>query len=93
VDEVAAQHAKADSIIHFGKSCLSPTSRLPVLYVFGHRALDEDKCSGVFQEFFGGGGASQPVVVMYDVVFSHCIGESVVFFFFFFYASRLTHKA
>ncbi|XP_033636616.1 2-(3-amino-3-carboxypropyl)histidine synthase subunit 2-like isoform X1 [Asterias rubens] len=73
VDEVAAQHAKADSIIHFGKSCLSPTSRLPVLYVFGHRALDEDKCSGVFQEFFGGGGASQPVVVMYDVVFSHCI--------------------
>lgn len=24
VDEVAAQHADADAIIHFGRSCLSP---------------------------------------------------------------------
>ncbi|KAI3652444.1 hypothetical protein MP228_002769 [Amoeboaphelidium protococcarum] len=33
-DEVAAQHIDAQAIIHFGEACLSPTTRLPVLYVF-----------------------------------------------------------
>eukprot|EP00729_Bicosta_minor_P006355 gene6355-327_t len=35
VDEVAAEHAAADMIIHFGISCLSQASRTPVLFVFG----------------------------------------------------------
>ncbi|CAN0324231.1 unnamed protein product, partial [Ectocarpus sp. 4 AP-2014] len=35
VDEVSAQHLKADAIIHYGRACLSPTnSSVPVLYVF-----------------------------------------------------------
>ncbi|XP_022101645.1 2-(3-amino-3-carboxypropyl)histidine synthase subunit 2-like [Acanthaster planci] len=71
VDEIAAQHANADSIIHFGRACLSPTSRLPVLYVFGRRPIDEDHCCEIFQEFFG--DSSKPVVVMYDVVYAHCV--------------------
>ncbi|XP_038075027.1 2-(3-amino-3-carboxypropyl)histidine synthase subunit 2-like isoform X2 [Patiria miniata] len=71
VDEIAAQHANADSIIHFGRACLSPTSRLPVLYIFGQRPIDEDHCCQIFQEFFADG--SQPVIVMYDVVYAHCI--------------------
>eukprot|EP00041_Stephanoeca_diplocostata_P027594 m.762040 g.762040 ORF g.762040 m.762040 type:complete len:522 (+) comp23208_c1_seq14:182-1747(+) len=44
VDEVAAEHIAADMIIHYGKSCLSPTVRLPVLYVFGHSEIDTTKC-------------------------------------------------
>nr|XP_053630541.1 2-(3-amino-3-carboxypropyl)histidine synthase subunit 2-like isoform X1 [Cherax quadricarinatus] len=34
VDEVAAEHIGADAIIHFGQTCLSPTRRMPVLYIF-----------------------------------------------------------
>ncbi|EDQ87073.1 uncharacterized protein MONBRDRAFT_33491 [Monosiga brevicollis MX1] len=35
VDEVAAEHAGADLIIHFGHSCLSRTTKIPALYAFG----------------------------------------------------------
>lgn len=41
VDEVAAQHLNADLVVHYGHACLSPTSRLPVLYVFGRRTLPQ----------------------------------------------------
>ncbi|EGD77116.1 hypothetical protein PTSG_07450 [Salpingoeca rosetta] len=41
VDEVAAEHVDADVVIHFGNSCLSRTSRLPALYVFGKYPLDQ----------------------------------------------------
>ncbi|XP_046385547.1 2-(3-amino-3-carboxypropyl)histidine synthase subunit 2 [Ischnura elegans] len=34
VDEIAAEHAGCDAVIHFGRSCLSPTKKLPVLHVF-----------------------------------------------------------
>ena len=34
VDEVAAEHIGADAIIHFGPACLTPTLRLPTLYIF-----------------------------------------------------------
>lgn len=39
VDEVAAEHVNADALVHYGRSCLSPTSRLPVIYVFGRLPL------------------------------------------------------
>ncbi|XP_017847096.1 2-(3-amino-3-carboxypropyl)histidine synthase subunit 2 [Drosophila busckii] len=34
VDEIAAAHVEADSIIHFGNACRSKGSRLPVLYLY-----------------------------------------------------------
>ena len=34
VDGVAAEHVGADSVIHFGDTCFSPTEKLPVLYIF-----------------------------------------------------------
>ncbi|XP_055901991.1 2-(3-amino-3-carboxypropyl)histidine synthase subunit 2 [Eupeodes corollae] len=34
VDEIAAAHVEADSLIHFGNACRSKVSRLPVLYMF-----------------------------------------------------------
>jgi diphthamide biosynthesis protein 2 len=42
VDEIAAEHVDAHVLVHFGRSCLSPTSRLPVIYVFTRHALDLD---------------------------------------------------
>lgn len=36
VDEVAAEHVAADVLLHYGRSCLSVTRALPVIYVWGH---------------------------------------------------------
>ncbi|XP_052900802.1 2-(3-amino-3-carboxypropyl)histidine synthase subunit 2 [Anopheles moucheti] len=41
VDEIAAAHANADGVVHFGHACLSKVSRIPVLYVFFEFKLDE----------------------------------------------------
>lgn len=34
VDEVAASHVAADGVVHYGRACLTPTSTLPVLYIY-----------------------------------------------------------
>jgi diphthamide biosynthesis protein 2 len=43
-DEVTAQHVDADVMIHYGHACLTPTSRLPVFYVFSKEPLDVAHC-------------------------------------------------
>ncbi|XP_064105248.1 2-(3-amino-3-carboxypropyl)histidine synthase subunit 2-like [Macrobrachium nipponense] len=43
VDEVAAEHVGADAVIHFGRTCLSPSRRLPVLYIFTRIPIDIHK--------------------------------------------------
>ncbi|KAI1321441.1 Diphthamide biosynthesis protein 2 [Mortierella claussenii] len=72
VDEVAAQHIAADAIIHYGRSCQSPTSRLPVIYVFGKQPVDVHECASVFNGFFEKDKA-QKIILMYDVIYAHCI--------------------
>ncbi|KAF9189362.1 Diphthamide biosynthesis protein 2 [Haplosporangium sp. Z 767] len=74
VDEVAAQHISADAIIHYGRSCQSPTSRLPVIYVFGKQPVDVQDCASVFDGFFSKDKA-QKIILMYDVIYTHCIDE------------------
>eukprot|EP00945_MAST-04E_sp_MAST-4E-sp1_P008209 g8209.t1 len=46
VDEVNAEHLGADAIAHYGPSCLQPTSRLPVRYVFGKSPINVADCVG-----------------------------------------------
>ncbi|KAG0238598.1 Diphthamide biosynthesis protein 2 [Actinomortierella wolfii] len=72
VDEVAAQHIAADVIVHYGRSCQSPTSRLPVIYVFGKQPVDVQDCAKSFDGFFHV-NKSQGIILMYDVVYAHCI--------------------
>ncbi|KAK4243515.1 putative diphthamide synthesis protein-domain-containing protein [Corynascus novoguineensis] len=50
VDEIAAEHVDADVVVHYGRSCLSPTSRLPVIYVFTHHTLDHDETVTAFEK-------------------------------------------
>lgn len=40
VDEVAAEHVGAEAVIHFGHTCLSPSKRLPVLYILTKIPVD-----------------------------------------------------
>ncbi|KAG1205195.1 hypothetical protein G6F35_011794 [Rhizopus arrhizus] len=73
VDEVAAEHVNADLIVHYGRSCLSPTSRLPVLYVFGQQPIDMNHCIGEFEQTFP--NKSNPVVIMCDVEYSYAVDD------------------
>ncbi|KAJ8305393.1 hypothetical protein KUTeg_015938 [Tegillarca granosa] len=69
VDEVAAEHYNADCIIHYGRSCLSQTRRLPVLYVFGQQKIDITDFVQQIQEAIKDKNSN--IVLMYDTVYAH----------------------
>lgn len=68
VDEVAAEHVDADVVVHYGRSCLSPTARLPVIYVFTHKALPIDSVVDAFKMTYP--DPTTKVVLAADVTFS-----------------------
>lgn len=71
VDEVAAEHVGADCIVHYGGACLSPSRRLPVMYVFEKRSLDVENCAAAFRELYP--DTHTPIIILYDVNYSHAI--------------------
>lgn len=52
VDEIAAEHIGADAVVHYGRSCLSPAARLPVIYVFTQKPVDTDTIISSFLDTF-----------------------------------------
>ncbi|TDH68432.1 hypothetical protein CCR75_007666 [Bremia lactucae] len=77
VDEVAAQHLLADCIVHYGRSCLSATTKIPVIYVFGNASIDIDDCVQKLCEEIGGVDATKTLVLLYEPRYHHA--SSVVF--------------
>ena len=72
VDEIAAEHISGDCIIHFGHACLSPTTRLPVFYVFDKYSLD---VSHFVHTVCVVADNTSPVLLLYDVAYSHHLGK------------------
>ena len=67
VDEVAAEHVRADLVVHFGDACLSPVSSLPSAYVFGGAQIDLESLVAAFVERYPKAEfADQPIVLMAD---------------------------
>ncbi|PFH52498.1 hypothetical protein AMATHDRAFT_140010 [Amanita thiersii Skay4041] len=83
VDEVAAQHVDADAMVHYGYACLSRTSRLPVIYVFGKKKVDTEHCAKQLVEALQSNFLSEttssdgPVLLRHDVAYNHSAGEIV----------------
>ncbi|NXO05363.1 DPH2 synthase, partial [Rhinopomastus cyanomelas] len=73
VDELAAEHAGAEVVLHYGSACLSPCRRLPVLHIFGQQPLDIGRCAEAFRELYP--DRQSRVVVLSDVVYDHAMGE------------------
>jgi diphthamide biosynthesis protein 2 len=67
VDTVAAQHLRADWIVHFGKACLtSPHKHTPISYVFGRAELNLDRfIQGIYNE-----------LVLLESQHKQCLGEA-----------------
>ncbi|XP_047206461.1 2-(3-amino-3-carboxypropyl)histidine synthase subunit 2 [Girardinichthys multiradiatus] len=73
IDEVAAEHVGADCIVHYGSACLSPSKRLPVMYVFEKRPLDVEMCTASFRELYP--DPQTNILLLYDVNYDHAIGN------------------
>ncbi|RKF77201.1 2-histidine synthase subunit 2 [Golovinomyces cichoracearum] len=71
IDEIAAQHCDAQVIIHYGRSCLSPTTRLPIIYVFTATSLDINSIIQSFEKNFD--KKNTPVILMADIMFHNHI--------------------
>ncbi|EON69282.1 diphthamide biosynthesis protein 2 [Coniosporium apollinis CBS 100218] len=71
VDEIAAEHVDADVVVHYGRSCLSPTARLPVIYVFTTRPLALDLVFHAFKETYQ--SQDEKVILMADIPYSNHI--------------------
>lgn len=76
VDEVAAEHVDAEVVVHYGRSCLSPTARLPVIYVFTSPPLSISSVVEVFQATYP--EKDSRVIIMADIPFHTRIAEIVV---------------
>ncbi|CAL8576939.1 Diphthamide biosynthesis protein 2 [Xanthoria parietina] len=68
VDEIAAEHVDADVVVHYGRACLSPTVRLPVIHVFTRQSLAVDRVIESFKSLFP--DRNQAVILMADVTFA-----------------------
>ncbi|KKY15687.1 putative diphthamide biosynthesis protein [Phaeomoniella chlamydospora] len=68
VDEVAAEHVNADSIVHYGRACLSPTARLPVLHVFTQSKVDLGRAISSFTETFP--SLETKVIITADITYT-----------------------
>jgi diphthamide biosynthesis protein 2 len=68
VDEIAAEHVGAEVVAHYGRACLSPTARLPVIYVFTTRQLDSQKLVETFEKTYT--DKNQKIILMSDVPYS-----------------------
>ncbi|KAI3319283.1 diphthamide biosynthesis protein-like protein [Xylariaceae sp. AK1471] len=67
VDEIAAEHADADAVVHYGRACLSPTARLPVLHIFTRQELDYNAVTDTFAQEFS--DKETKAIIMADVMF------------------------
>ena len=70
VDEIAAEHADAEVVVHYGRSCLSPTARLPVIYIFTSRPLDLENVVQSFEKTYRERGKEERVLLVADIVYN-----------------------
>lgn len=71
VDEIAAEHVKADAIVHFGHACLSSSKRLPVLYIFEKKELNIDTFVLKWKREFS--DPASKIALFYNAAYYHCL--------------------
>ncbi|XP_058094195.1 uncharacterized protein LOC131240140 [Magnolia sinica] len=71
VDEVGASHVDADCVVHYGHTCLSPTSTLPALFVFGKASLDVNACVESLSNCLS--TSDKPVMVLFGLEYAHAV--------------------
>jgi len=75
VDEIAAEHVDSEVIVHYGRSCLSPTSRLPIIHVFTFRSLPLDPFIETFESTYVEQGKEEKIILMADITYHSHISK------------------
>lgn len=73
VDEIAAEHVEADAVVHYGRACLSPTARIPVIHIFTHQSLNHKKVVSSFRDAFP--DRSMKIILTADMAYAHHVQE------------------
>ncbi|XP_071914293.1 uncharacterized protein [Coffea arabica] len=73
VDEVGAAHVKADCVIHYGHTCLSPTTTIPAFCVFGKAPLKASNCAESLYNYTVKGG--KPILVLFGLEYAHAMPD------------------
>ncbi|KAI4260374.1 MAG: hypothetical protein LQ352_000347 [Teloschistes flavicans] len=68
VDEIAAEHVNADVVVHYGRACLSPTARLPVIHVFTRQPLNLARVVETFELLYP--DHDQSIILMADLMYA-----------------------
>ncbi|KAL8937268.1 MAG: hypothetical protein Q9211_003770 [Gyalolechia sp. 1 TL-2023] len=68
VDEIAAEHVSADVVVHYGRACLSPTARLPVIHAFTHQPLATDAVIESFKHTYR--DHDESIILMADTIYA-----------------------
>ncbi|KAK9060958.1 hypothetical protein SSX86_019854 [Deinandra increscens subsp. villosa] len=75
VDEVGASHINADCVIHYGHTCLSPTSKLPAFFVFGKAPINASNCAKHLCNYAL--SSRKPVMVLYGLDYGHALQDII----------------
>ncbi|KAL8195342.1 hypothetical protein R6Q57_025745 [Mikania cordata] len=75
VDEVGASHINADCVIHYGHTCLSPTSKLPAFFVFGKAPINASNCAQQLCNYAL--SCRKPVMVLYGLEYRHALQDII----------------
>ncbi|KAJ3671511.1 hypothetical protein LUZ60_007590 [Juncus effusus] len=71
VDEVGASYVAAECVVHYGHACMSPTSNLPALFVFGKSPLNTSNCAeSIFQQI---SSTQKAILVLYGLEYAHAM--------------------
>ncbi|KAL5576263.1 hypothetical protein UlMin_017962 [Ulmus minor] len=71
VDEVGGSHVGADCVVHYGHTCLSPTTKLPAFFVFGKAPVSVSDCVKNLRDHAV--SSSKPVLVLFGLEYAHAI--------------------
>ncbi|VVB06271.1 unnamed protein product [Arabis nemorensis] len=79
IDEVGALHIDSQCVVHYGQTCLSPTSVLPAFFVFGKASINVSSCVKHLLDHVA--KSDKPVMVLYGLDYAHvipCIREELM---------------
>ncbi|CAH2063523.1 unnamed protein product [Thlaspi arvense] len=78
VDEVGALHIDSECVVHYGQTCLSPTSVLPAFFVFGKASIKVSSCVKHLLDYAS--KSDKPIMILYGLEYAHvipCIQEEL----------------
>ncbi|CAN8254199.1 unnamed protein product [Cochlearia groenlandica] len=79
VDEVGALHIDSQCVVHYGQTCLSPTSVLPAFFVFGKASINVSSCVKHLLDY-ASKSSDKPIMILYGLEYAHvipCIQEEL----------------